>query len=57
MALAKLNYPIHDKELLIIVKLFKEWRAEFAGTPYKIRVYSDYKAFEYFISNKELNIY
>jgi len=26
MVPAKVNYPIHDKEMLVIIRLIKEWR-------------------------------
>jgi hypothetical protein len=29
---AKLNYPIHDKELLAIVSSFQHWREHLEGT-------------------------
>jgi len=28
MALAKYNYEVHDKEILVIVQLLSQWRAE-----------------------------
>ena len=58
MSLAEYNYLIYDKELLTIIRSFKEFRPELL--PYvgekdadkPIRIYSDYKALEYFISLK-----
>jgi len=55
MAPAELNYQVHDKEMLAIVKSFGQWRPELMGSPYKIRVYTDHKALEYFMSTKQLN--
>ena len=55
------NYLIYDKELLAIVRSFEEFRPElipYIGTKDSdrpIRVYSDYKALEYFITLKKLN--
>lgn len=54
MAPAELNYEIHDKEMLVIVKTIKEWRVELAFTPAPVKVYTDYKALKYFISSKKL---
>jgi len=61
MSLAECNYLIYNKELLAIIRLFEEFRPELL--PYTgeesadkpIRVYSDYKALEYFITSKQLN--
>lgn len=55
MAPAELNYEIHDKEMLAIVKALKEWRAELISTPEQIRVLTDHKALEYFMTSKALN--
>lgn len=51
------NYEIYDKELLAIVKAFEEWRPELATTDpgRKIKVLSDHRSLEYFMSTKELN--
>jgi hypothetical protein len=51
----ELNYEVYDKEILTIIKLFANWHAELTSTPHQIRVYTDYKALEYFISTKSLN--
>ena len=57
MSPAKRNYNIYDKELLAIVKSFKEYRLEL--TPYEnkvlVKVLTDYKNLEYFITTKKLN--
>lgn len=55
MAPAELNYQIHDKEMLAIVRSLSHWRAELQGSPYKIEVYTDHKALEYFMTSKALN--
>lgn len=55
MQAAELNYEVHDKEMLAIVKAFAYWRAELTSTPHQIRVYTDHKALEYFMSTKSLN--
>ena len=47
MAPAELNYEIHDKEMLAIVRSLTHWRAELIGTPRKIEIYTDHKALEY----------
>ena len=55
MALAELNYEIHDKEMLAIVRSFGHWRPELQGNPQQIKVYTDHKALEYFMTTKQLN--
>jgi transposase InsO family protein len=55
MASAELNYEIHDKEMLAIVRSFGHWRPELQGSPHQINVYTDHKALEYFMTTKQLN--
>ena len=52
---AKCNYEIYDKELMIIVCAFKEWRSELEGFTYSIDVITDHKNLEYFIFTKQLS--
>ena len=52
---AELNYPIYNKELMAIVRGFKEWRPELAGTAKPVEVFSDHKSLEYFMTTKQLN--
>ncbi|EDO04015.1 hypothetical protein SS1G_06497 [Sclerotinia sclerotiorum 1980 UF-70] len=52
---AELNYPVHDKELTAIAKSFGHWRAELIGSPFQVKVYTDHKALEYFMTSKQLN--
>jgi hypothetical protein len=49
------NYEIYDKELLAIIRCLKEWRPELEGTESPIRILSDYRNLEYFITTKMLN--
>jgi hypothetical protein len=51
---AELNYHIHDKEMLAIIFSFQHWRAQLEGTPEPIKVVSDHKALEYFMTTKAL---
>ena len=41
--LAKCNYKIYNKELLAIIKYFKQWRPKLEGTRFLIKVLSNYK--------------
>ena len=51
---AECNYEIYDKELMAIIHCFEEWRTELESLPHLIRVLSDHKNLEYFISTKLL---
>jgi hypothetical protein len=55
MTPAELNYQVHDKELLAIVKSLQQWRADLARTNTVVRVWTDHKALEYFMTTKQLN--
>ena len=55
MAPAEMNYPIHDKEMLAIVRAFEHWHAELEGTSHPVEVLTDHKALEYFMSTKVLS--
>ena len=37
-----MNYEIHNKEFLAIIKAFKKWYYYFEGAKYKIKVFIDY---------------
>jgi len=52
--LQKLNYDIHDKELLAIFKAFKIWRHYLEGSASPIDVIMDHKNLEYFSMTKIL---
>jgi hypothetical protein len=49
------NYEIYDKELLAIIRCFEEWRPEVEGSEIPIKVLSDHRNLEYFMSIKMLN--
>lgn len=54
MSKAELNYGVHDKEMLAIVKTFKAMRPEIASAAHEVQVFTDHKALEYFMTTKEL---
>ena len=49
------NYIIYDKELMAFICYFEEWRAELELSLHPIRVSSDHKILEYFMSTKLLS--
>ena len=52
---AELNYDIHDKEMVVIVDCFKEWKHMLCGSPNRVVVYTDHRNLEYFQTTKILN--
>ena len=52
---AECNYEIYDKELMAIVRAFKEWRPELEGSPTPVEVITDHKNLKYFMSTKQLS--
>lgn len=54
---AELRYPIHDKELLAVVRTLQCWRPELIGLqrPELFLVITDHKALEYFGTKRTLN--
>jgi transposase InsO family protein len=54
MAPAECNYAIYDKEMLAIIRSLSQWRAELQGTSSKVKIYTDHKALEYFMTTKQL---
>jgi hypothetical protein len=52
---AKINYNIHDKELLAIVDSFKAWRRYLEGSLHTFQVFTDDKNLEYCMTTKVLN--
>ena len=54
LAPTKLNYKIYNKELLAIIKYFKQWRLKLKGLLFLIYILIDYKNLQYFITIKQL---
>jgi len=51
------NYEIYNKELMVIVQCFEEWRPYLESIDHPIKVLSNYKNLEYFMTTKLLNQY
>ena len=51
---AECNYEIYDKELLAIIRCFEEWRPELEGTAMPVKMLTDHKGLEYFMTTKKL---
>ena len=52
---AKYNYEIYNKELLAIIKYFKQWYPELKGVGFLIKVFSNHKNLQYFMTMKQLS--
>ena len=50
---AELNYPVHEKELLAIMRALKKWRADLVGVPFQI--YTDHKTLQNFTHQRDLS--
>jgi predicted aspartyl protease len=53
---AEHNYPIHDKELMAVVRGLQCWRSELIGLPTPFLVITDNQALEYFSKKRLLNM-
>ena len=49
---AESNYPIHDKEMLIIIRCIRKWRTELVGQHFE--VWSDHRNLAYFRKKQHL---
>ena len=50
---AELNYPVHEKEMLAIIRALKKWRTDLIGVPFVI--YTDHKTLENFDTQRDLS--
>jgi hypothetical protein len=50
---AELNYPVHEKELLAVIRAIKKWKYDLVGCPFY--VYTDHKTLLNFFSQKDLS--
>ena len=50
---AEKNYPIHKKELLVVVRDLKKWQLDLLGT--KFTVYTDHRTLENFNTQRDLS--
>ena len=50
---AELNYPVHEKELLAIIRALAKWRTDLLG--YKFKVWTDHHTLEHFNTQCDLS--
>ena len=51
----EINYEIYDKELLAIVRAFEQWRPELEGSGLPIKILTDHRNLEYYMTTKQLS--
>ena len=54
LLLAECNYEIYDKELLVIIWCFEHWRPELKFSDISIKVFTDHKSLQHFMTTKKL---
>ena len=50
---AELNYPVHEKEMLVIIRALKKWHVDLLGLPFFVDM--DHKTLENFNTQKDLS--
>jgi hypothetical protein len=50
---AELDYPVHEKELLAVIRVIKKWKYNLIGAPFF--VYTDHKTLLNFATQKDLS--
>jgi hypothetical protein len=50
---AELNYPVHEKELLAIIRACRKWRSDLLGSHFT--VFTDHRTLENFLQQKDLS--
>ena len=51
----EINYKIYDKELLAIIKAFEEWQPMLKGAGLPIKILTDHRNLQYFMTTKQLS--
>ena len=54
MSPAETRYPVHDQELLAIVRAVEEWRCYLEGSPHPILILTDHRGLEWISTKSEL---
>ena len=49
------NYPIHDKELLSVIRALQEWRHLLEGAKHQFEILNDHRNLVYFATSQNLN--
>ena len=51
----EINYEIHNKEMLAVIRRVENWRHLLKNTRFKFKIWTNYKNLEYFIKAQKLN--
>ena len=51
----EINYEIHDKEMLVVIKGLENWRNLLEDAKFKFEIWTDHKNLEYFMKTQKLN--
>ena len=51
----EINYEIYDKKLLAIIKFFEEWRPMLERAGLSVKILTNHKNLQYFMSTKQLS--
>ena len=51
----EINYEIYNKELLAVIKSFEEWHSMLEGARLPVKILTDHKNLQYFMSIKQLS--
>ena len=51
----KKNYEIHNKEMLVVIRCLEVWKHFLEGAWIKLKIQTDHKNLEYFMSSQKLN--
>ena len=49
------KYKIHDKEMLAVMRSLEEWQHFLEGAKHTVKIWTDHKNLEYFMTVKKLN--
>jgi hypothetical protein len=52
---AEINYQVYDKDLLVIITAFEQWRPYLARAQHRVQVLTDHKNFLYFTTTRALS--
>ena len=50
---AERNYPVHEKELLAVVRALHKWRVDLLGSPFQI--HTDHRTLQHFLTQRNLS--
>ena len=55
MSKSECNYDAHDRELLVIILAFEDWRRYVKGSRQRVKILTDHKSLVLYMTKKRLN--